>query len=376
MAPNILALRLEGALQSWGNHGSRFVVRETHPAPTKSGVAGLLCAALGVGRRKAADEWLPRIRELQMAVRVDRPGELWWDYHTVGAGQKTRRADGKTKDTTLLSRRQYLADASFLVCLRGDSDTLVQLEQALREPHWPLFLGRKACPPSLPVLEHRRAESAGPSLASNALHCCDDIMDALREIPHASRDKRKRTPALAAYCEWMPGNGAQPPADAEIWYDQPESFDPPIHGPRIVVRSQIPEGLESHRLPPPLKPQGDGDYNRWLKVVRPARLQEDSDLCMLCKGPGTTVHHTHYRSPKGHENTGDLRTLCRICHDAVTMLEYGLGKFIERIDPCDPQWRDKILQKRQEIIKFRSRARGKKAREKYSPTEERAEGGE
>ncbi len=43
---SVLLLRLAGPLQSWGTQ-SRFRVRDTGREPSKSGVIGLLCTALG-----------------------------------------------------------------------------------------------------------------------------------------------------------------------------------------------------------------------------------------------------------------------------------------------------------------------------------------
>ena len=55
---------------------------------------------------------------------------------------------------TILSRRGYLCDASFTVCLWGVKDTLPYpletLAEALRRPVFTPYLGRKCCPPSLP----------------------------------------------------------------------------------------------------------------------------------------------------------------------------------------------------------------------------------
>ena len=90
MSANTLFLRLEGPLQAWGDQESKFVIRRTAEAPTKSGVIGMLCAALGVSRSKASDGWLPKLCALRMGVRLDRPGVRWWDYHTVGAGMRMR----------------------------------------------------------------------------------------------------------------------------------------------------------------------------------------------------------------------------------------------------------------------------------------------
>lgn len=148
-----LLLRLAGPLQSWGI-GSRFSFRDTSLEPTKSGVLGLLCAAAGIPRED--DEALVQLTELQMGVRVDREGWVVQDFHTVGGGQVAQRPHGVAranggKPTTVLSRREYLADADFLVGLQhSDRELLKRLNQALQRPVWPLCLGRRCFVPALP----------------------------------------------------------------------------------------------------------------------------------------------------------------------------------------------------------------------------------
>jgi CRISPR system Cascade subunit CasD len=143
---SVLLMRLAGPMQSWGTR-SRFSNRDTGLEPSRSGVIGLLCAALGRPREDSLDDFIP----LKMAVRVDREGRLMRDYHTA---QHVRRADTtKSVQETVLSERFYLADADFLVGLEGDRPFLGQLDAALRRPIWPLFLGRKAFVPALPVAE-------------------------------------------------------------------------------------------------------------------------------------------------------------------------------------------------------------------------------
>jgi len=142
---NTLLLRLGGAMQSWGAQ-SRFGVRDTGLEPSKSGVLGLVCAALGIDR--ADDAGLAPPAALQMGVRVDREGTLKVDYHTA---KDVMKAGGGTKDTEL-SNRYYLADALFLVGLAGDDLSLLErVHAALKNPVWPLFLGRKAFVPGEPV---------------------------------------------------------------------------------------------------------------------------------------------------------------------------------------------------------------------------------
>ena len=142
---NTLLIRLSAPMQSWGTQ-SRFTMRDTGLEPSKSGVLGLLCAALGIGRED--DDGLRPLASLRMGVRVDKEGLLQVDYHTA---QNVLMANGKTKDTEL-SNRYYLANAVFLVGLEGeDPDLLERIQSALQKPVWALFLGRKAFVPSEPV---------------------------------------------------------------------------------------------------------------------------------------------------------------------------------------------------------------------------------
>jgi CRISPR system Cascade subunit CasD len=129
-------------MQSWGTR-SQFDIRDTEMEPSKSGVLGLLCAACGIDR--ADWESLQPLTRLKMGVRVDKPGVLRKDYQTA------QPHPGDKDSSTALSSRYYLADASFLVGLEGDGELLKRLDEAVRNPHWPLALGRKSYPPSAPV---------------------------------------------------------------------------------------------------------------------------------------------------------------------------------------------------------------------------------
>jgi CRISPR system Cascade subunit CasD len=155
-------------MQSWGL-SSRFKIRDTALEPTKSGVIGLLCAALGKPRdEKHPDNHgkpsLSQLAALHMGVRVNRQGLMKKDYQTAG-GIHGKDLDGKDRQygvikadgsdgETVLSDRYYLADADFLVGLQGDDSDeslLQELNNALAQPHWQLFLGRKAFVPSKPI---------------------------------------------------------------------------------------------------------------------------------------------------------------------------------------------------------------------------------
>jgi CRISPR system Cascade subunit CasD len=172
MGRPVLLLRLEGVWQSWGER-SRWDVRDTGTEPTKSGIVGLLGCALGYPMRD------PRLEAeldagLRFGVRVESPGRVVQDYQTITgflptaegtyrhSGVSTAKSleklvnDPDVTPATIVSPRYYLEDASFLVVLEereGFNGLLERCRAALERPKWPVFLGRKACVPTRPVLE-------------------------------------------------------------------------------------------------------------------------------------------------------------------------------------------------------------------------------
>lgn len=137
-----LLMRLSAPMQAWGSQ-SHFSHRDTGREPSKSGVIGLLCAALGRARHEPVDDLVA----LRMGVRVDCEGSVRRDFHTAGMGG-IYKVSGGTGKSLVISDRYYLADAKFLVGLQGDTSLLQQLQAALQHPVWFLFLGRKAFIPS------------------------------------------------------------------------------------------------------------------------------------------------------------------------------------------------------------------------------------
>lgn len=144
-----LLLRLVGPMQSWGTT-SRFDQRDTGKEPSKSGVIGLLAAAMGIDRENWTD--LKPFTQLSMGVRHDRPGIPKRDYQTAGcaATDTIIKADGtQARGGGVVSERFYLADAAFLVGLEGDDIACLQrAHNALLDPVWSLALGRKSYVPS------------------------------------------------------------------------------------------------------------------------------------------------------------------------------------------------------------------------------------
>jgi CRISPR system Cascade subunit CasD len=158
MTRTTLTLLLAGPLQSWGE-GSRYMTRGTLTHPSKSGVIGMLAAAFGRGRGTDISD----LAEFRLAVRIDQPGHLLTDYHTVSGashapiyapGQRLPTADGGSLQpgkSIKVTRRSYLADARFVAALEGEDELVSRAWEALARPRYPLYLGRRSCPPSRPV---------------------------------------------------------------------------------------------------------------------------------------------------------------------------------------------------------------------------------
>ncbi len=213
-----LLLRLVAPMQSWGVSG-RFTVRDTAREPSKSGVIGILAAALGRPRTAPLDD----LAALRMGVRIDKPGRVEVDFHTA---QQVYRANPKAKpQETVVSRRYYLADAAFLVGLESeDRAWLAHLHQALHDPHWPLYLGRKAFVPSQPIW-----------LADGLVEA--SLLDALKTYPWLGEDEM-------AYQEIHTLRAVMDdPKGAIVRYDLPLSFrwDRRRYAPRRVTHILIPK---------------------------------------------------------------------------------------------------------------------------------------
>lgn len=166
-----LAFLIHSPMQAWGA-SSRFPRRDTLPHPTKSGIIGMIAAALGIDKFSATEgNELEPLRQLKLSTyaipRTDRWGKglpinRLQDFHTVGGGFDSknpaekehcpRKAGGGFSPNAVITRRDYLLDSCFLIGLTGDLETLKIIPDALSAPKWGSWLGRKCCIPSIPII--------------------------------------------------------------------------------------------------------------------------------------------------------------------------------------------------------------------------------
>lgn len=209
----VLLLRLAGPLQSWGT-SSRFVRRGTDRSPSKSGVVGLLAAAAGRRRIDPIDDLLA----LRFGARVEQAGRVERDFQTA------RTRDGA--DSMPLTYRYYLSDAVFLVGVEGDAALLQGLTAALRSPVFPLFLGRRSCPPVGPVSRGLREGTVAEVLATEPWSASAWVQ----------RRERSAEVRLDRVLDCPPTH-----VGADLVRDDPLSFDPRRreHGYRSVAHDTV-----------------------------------------------------------------------------------------------------------------------------------------
>lgn len=130
-----------------------------------------------MGLPRGSRELVNLAQSLTIAVRADRPGVKFVDYHTV-TGAPMMAANGEPRarrvGDTIVTPREYLQDACFTVFLEMEPLLEEKIVSALKNPRWCIYLGRKSCVPSRPVLEY-----TGEGY--------DSLMDAVFQYPVADR---------------------------------------------------------------------------------------------------------------------------------------------------------------------------------------------
>lgn len=157
-----LLFQLYGSLSAWGEPAVGEV-RHTGLIPGRSAITGLLAAALGIRRQQ--EEQLNALQaHYYIAVRQLTTSSWLRDFHTIQMPKENSKLRYNTRRDeillapdelqTMLSTRDYLCDAYYLIAIEATDHAPYQLEtlrQALSAPVFPLYLGRKSCPPGLPL---------------------------------------------------------------------------------------------------------------------------------------------------------------------------------------------------------------------------------
>lgn len=229
-----LILRLDAPLMSFGgpivdNFG------RTERFPSLSALAGMVANALGYDHIQT--DKIQRLQErMKFAVRCDRPGKELRDFQTVDMGQEfmntksswttwgrldRRKGGPDAQKGTHIRYRDYLADAVYTVSLglqnTEEKPDIIAIEESLKKPVRPLFIGRKSCLPASPIL----VDSVD----------ADSPLEALQNIPpiEPSRRDHKLKDGVSAW--WSPDDGKDKPssfreikfADIRDWRNQVHS---------------------------------------------------------------------------------------------------------------------------------------------------------
>lgn len=171
MSTKFILLWLEAPLQSWG-YDSKFGRRDTLNFPTKSGILGLVCCAMGA--RGEQTELLKKFEHLSQTIIsyakakqkknnsidiIPKEPNLH-DFQMIGSGYNKedpwesllipKNADGKAAvgGGTKITHRYYLQDAVFAVILETPSDITESIAESLQNPVYDIYLGRKCCIPT------------------------------------------------------------------------------------------------------------------------------------------------------------------------------------------------------------------------------------
>ncbi|MFZ1431152.1 MAG: type I-E CRISPR-associated protein Cas5/CasD [Geminicoccaceae bacterium] len=238
-----LILRLDGPLMAFGDVAVDEI-RPTRRLPTLSMLTGLLGNALGYDHGDG--HALQRLQDrLLIAARLDHPGRTIVDYQTAEIAKKdpmwttrgkpAERAGGdQSYSGPVLRYRHYVADAVVTVAVSlepaGEAPTLDHLEEALRRPARPLFLGRKGCPPARPLLVGRSQE-------------VDGFAEALDAIPVEQR-RGEHSGTVATLVE-VPDRAGEPTADRVVEVADVRDWVSGLHvGGRRVRELRIAHGGE------------------------------------------------------------------------------------------------------------------------------------
>ena len=161
-----IKLTLSGVLQYYSDNNS-IALRTTYNSsiiPTKSAIIGLIASALGLSRK--SEKLNDLYNTLTTKYKVIHNGQIFDDFQTIKPlkSQKnymnkfyTRNqfntVGGGTRDGQLIKNIQYLQDSEFEVYVgSNDTELLHTIFNAIRNPEYALYFGKRSCIPNKPIV--------------------------------------------------------------------------------------------------------------------------------------------------------------------------------------------------------------------------------
>ena len=157
-----LIFQIYAPLTSWGEPAVGEI-RHSNIIPSRSALLGFLAAALGIQRD---DDHIEVFNQhYHVAVRPFISKSSWFsDFHTVQMPKANKKEVFYTRFDeirrnpqdleTLLTKREYYNDVYYQIVItetNGAPYSVKQIQQALLTPVFPLYVGRKNSPLSLPL---------------------------------------------------------------------------------------------------------------------------------------------------------------------------------------------------------------------------------
>ena len=151
-----LKLEIKGALQAYGNE-SYFGFRPTELYPTKSAVAGMICAAMGISREKKQEINKVFTSFTLRVEKLAKPPKIYHDFQRVEPAENRLYHEekkmptfngGTNANSVRIIRKDYIMDQSYTLYIEGNEDFILKVKEAFDNPWYPIYLGRKNCIPS------------------------------------------------------------------------------------------------------------------------------------------------------------------------------------------------------------------------------------
>ena len=161
---NYLELTIDGIAQHWSSKKDLVTAVSsayyaTEKCPTKSGIVGMMGAALGY---PYCDERLTELFEsTDIRYRMIHKGIVAVDFQVARPldGDAFETVGGKHKDDGVIKRVEYLQDYAFVVYVGADDKRLQEIYEAFQCPKWQPYFGKKCCLPGKPIVREYKVVS-------------------------------------------------------------------------------------------------------------------------------------------------------------------------------------------------------------------------